>query len=55
MVPKANSFIRLCADYCGLNKVTVKNCCSVLLVSEMLDCLSKAKVFTKLNLCNIYY
>jgi hypothetical protein len=54
-VPKADGTIRLCVDYRGLNKVTIKNRYSIPLVSEMLDRLLKAKLFTKLNLCDAYY
>jgi hypothetical protein len=54
-VPKADSTIRLCVDYCGLNKVTIKNRYPIPLVSEILDRLLKAKLFIKLNLCNTYY
>jgi hypothetical protein len=54
-VSKADSTIRLCVDYRGLNKVTIKNRYSIPLVSEMLDRLLKAKLFTKLNLCDAYY
>jgi hypothetical protein len=54
-IPKADSTIRLCVNYRGLNKVTIKNRYSIPLISEILDRLSKAKLFTKLNLCNAYY
>jgi hypothetical protein len=54
-VSKADSTIRLCVNYRGLNKVTIKNRYSILLVSEILDRLLKAKLFIKLNLCNAYY
>jgi hypothetical protein len=47
--------MRLCVDYCGLNKVTIKNRYPIPLVSEMLDRLLKAKLFTKLDLCDAYY
>jgi hypothetical protein len=54
-IPKADGTIRLCVDYHGLNKVTIKNRYPILLISKMLDRLSKAKLFTKLNLRNAYY
>jgi hypothetical protein len=54
-VPKADGLMRLCVDYWGLNKVTIKNCYPIPLVSEMLDRLSKVVVFTKLDLCDAYY
>ena len=46
---------QLCVDYRGLNKVTIKNRYPIPLVGEMLDRLSKAKVFTKLDLRDAYH
>jgi hypothetical protein len=54
-VPKADGTMRLCVDYRGLNKVTIKNRYPIPLVSEMLDRLSRAKVFTKLDLRDAYH
>ena len=54
-VPKADGTMRLCVDYRGLNKVTIKNRYPIPLVSEMLDRLLKVKVFTKLDLRDAYY
>jgi transposase InsO family protein len=54
-VPKADGTMRLCVDYRGLNKVTIKNRYPIPLVSEMLDRLSKAKVFSKLDLRDAYH
>jgi hypothetical protein len=42
--------MRLCVNYRGLNKVTVKDRYPIPLVSEMLDYLLKAKIYTKLDL-----
>jgi hypothetical protein len=47
--------MRLCVDYRGLNKVIIKNRYPIPLVSEMLDRLLKAKVFSKLDLRDAYY
>jgi hypothetical protein len=47
--------MRLCVDYHSLNKVTIKNRYPIPLVSEMLDQLSKAKVFSKLDLRDAYH
>jgi hypothetical protein len=47
--------MRLYIDYRSLNKVIIKNRYSIPLVSEMLDRLLKAKVFSKLNLRDAYY
>src|SRR5437762_8606199 len=55
-VPKGNDGdLRLCVDYRGLNSVTIKNRYPLPLVGEIMDRLSKAKVFTKLDLRNAYY
>lgn len=53
--PKADGTLRLCVDYRGLNKVTIKNRYPIPLVSEMLDRLSKAKIFSKLDLRDAYH
>ena len=49
-VPKKDGDLCLCVDYRGLNKVMVKNCHPLPLISKTLDCLTSAKVFTKLDL-----
>jgi hypothetical protein len=52
---KPDRTIRLYIDYYGLNKVTIKNRYLLPLVSEMLDQLSRVKIFTKLDLQDAYY
>ncbi|RYN56960.1 hypothetical protein AA0117_g13232 [Alternaria alternata] len=47
--------MRLCVDYRGLNKVTIKDRYPIPLVSEMLDRLSKAAIYTKLDLRDAYH
>ena len=54
-IPKKDSTLCLCVDYQGLNKVTKKNCLALLLISKTLDWLSRAKVFTKLDIKNAYH
>ena len=54
-IPKLDRTIRLCVDYHSLNKVIIKNRYLLLLVSEMLDRLSRAKIFIKLDLRDAYY
>jgi len=49
-IPKLDGTIRLYIDYHGLNKIIIKNRYLLLLVSKMLDQLSRAKIFTKLDL-----
>jgi len=52
---KPNKIIRLYIDYRGLNKITIKNYYLLLLVSEILDRLFRAKIFIKLDLRDAYY
>lgn len=54
-VPKKDGGLRLCVDYRGLNAVTVKNRHPLPLITETLDRLCGAKVFTKLDLKDAYH
>ena len=54
-VPKKGGKLRLCVDYRALNQITKKNQAPLLLIREILDQLSKAKVYTKLDLKDTYY
>lgn len=54
-VGKKDGGLRLCVDYCRLNKITKKNRYPLSLISEMLDRLVGAKVFTKLDLKDVYH
>jgi len=54
-VPKKDGGLRLCVDYRGLNKVTIKNRHPLPLISEILDRLSGAKIFTKIDLKDAYH
>jgi hypothetical protein len=53
-VPKKDGGLRLCVDYRGLNRVTIKNRHPLPLISETLDRLSGAKRFTRLDLRDAY-
>ncbi len=53
-VRKKYGSLRLCVDYSALNKVTVKDQYPLPLISELLDRLKDAKVFTKLDLRRAY-
>ena len=54
-VPKKDGGLRLCVDYRGLNKITLKNRHPLPLIQEMLDRISGAKKLTKLDLRNAYH
>ena len=54
-MPKKNERLRLCVDYRGLNTITIKNRYSLPLITKTLNRLYGFKVFTKLNLKDIYY
>ena len=41
-------------NYRGLNKITIKNCYLLLLIGELMEWISKAKYFTKLDMHNGY-
>lgn len=52
---KKDSTLRPCIDFGGLNKITMKNKYHFLVIDSALCCLEGAKVFTKLDLHNIYH
>jgi hypothetical protein len=52
---KKDGGLRLCVDYRALNSATIKNWYPIPLISEMLDRLRGAWIFTKLNLQNAYH
>jgi hypothetical protein len=54
-VPKKDGSLRLCVDYRGLNQVTIRNSYPLPLISELLDRLRGASIFTKLDLRNAYH
>ena len=52
---KPDGSLRLCVDYQGLNNITIKNRYPLPLVGKSLDCLSRAKRFTQLDLTGVYH
>lgn len=54
-VPKKDGSLRLCVDYRGLNKITVKNRYPLPLISEILDRVAGAQYFSKLDVKEAYY
>ena len=53
-VKKKDGSLRLCVDYRGLNRITIKNRYPLPLISEALDRLVGARVYTKLDLRAAY-
>ena len=54
-VSKKDEDLRLCVNYWGLNCITIKNWHFLSLISEILDQLSEAEIFIKLDLKNVYH
>jgi hypothetical protein len=54
-VPKKDGTMRLYVDYRGLNKVTIKNRYPLPLISDLMDRLTGAQFFTKLDLKDAYH
>ena len=53
-VKKKDGSLRLCVDYRGLNKVTVKNRYPLPLIAGLLDQLGEAKIYIKIDLRGPY-
>jgi hypothetical protein len=49
-VKKKNSILRLCVDYRALSKITIKNRYPLPLSEDLMDHLSQAKLYTKIDL-----
>lgn len=54
-VPKPGGKQRLCVDYRKLNDITIKNSHALPRIDELQDTVSKATVFTKLDISEAYY
>ena len=50
-VQKPDRLLQFCVDYCKLNTITKKNCYLLPLINKTLAQLSRAKMFTKLDIC----
>jgi hypothetical protein len=54
-VKKKDGSMRLCVDYRGLNRITIKNRHPLPLISESLERLAQAKFYTKLDVREAYH
>jgi hypothetical protein len=54
-IGKKDAILRLYINYRELNVVTILNRYLISLIFKILNRLKKAKIFTKINLYNIYY
>ncbi len=52
---KLDGLLRLCVDYCALNKVITKNRYLFSLINKLIDRLSGVKIYIKLDLRDVYY
>jgi Reverse transcriptase (RNA-dependent DNA polymerase) len=52
---KSNGLLRFCVDYCKLNALTKKNHYPLPLIDKTLACLNRAKVFTKLDIHQVFH
>ena len=54
-VRKKDGSLRMCIDYCQLNKVTVKNKYPLPRIDDLFDQLQGASYFSKIDLCCCYH
>jgi len=54
-VKKKDGSLRLCVDFCGLNKITKKDRYPLSLISNLLDSPCKARIYTKIDLRHAYH
>ena len=54
-IKKKGGDLQPCVDYCRLNHLTKKDHYPLPMISDLLDTLQKAHVFTKIDLCHAYH
>ncbi len=53
-IKKLKEELCFCVNYWDLNAITIKNWYSLSLISETLNCLSRVKIFIKLNIISVF-
>jgi len=51
-IKKKDGSLHLCADFCRLNHISKKDCYPLPLISNLLDSLCKAQIYSKIDLCH---
>ena len=51
---KLGGGLRFCVDYRALNAITIKNCYPLPLIKETLECVCKAKIFSKIDIITAF-
>ena len=54
-IKKKDGSLRLCVDFCGLNRISKKDRYLFMLISDLLDLPRKAWVYSKIDLCHAYH
>jgi len=54
-VKKKDGTLRLCVDYCGLNRMTRKDRYPIPLLNDLLDTPRKARIYSKIDLKSAYH
>ena len=54
-VKKKDRSLCLCIDFCGLNRISKKNCYLLPLISDLLDSPRKAQVYSKIDFHHAYH
>lgn len=54
-IKKKDGSLRLCVDYRGLNAITIKNRYALPLINDLINQLSKAKIYSALDLKDAYH
>ena len=53
-VHKKDGSLRLCVNFCGLYKITKKDCYPLPCISDLLNSPCKARIYSKIDLCHAY-